>query len=329
VQDIRWVISTSRENSSNILVRFRDLSARVFDKRINDLRRELQNKANDELPAEAEDPHILEVTTSNGFPSAIVVVLGQADDEQLRRQARFIKEDLERITGVDKVLSIGLHDPEMQVELKPRELASRGLLATDVADALRLSFRDTFAGKSGIAGDDWLVRVTGTTVDPEELSSFQVASPRAPAALTALDEVAEIKRGREEAAQLVSFEGRSAVGLSVSKLSYTNTLELVENINAYIEEKNRQLEGSGINLVLSDDQTIQTRNAISVMESNAVLGLLLVLFVCWLFLGWRIAVMVSLGIVFSVCGTFWFLDIAGNTLNVSVLLGIVIVLGML
>jgi len=136
VQDIRWVISTTRENSSSILIRFRDLSEALFDKRINDVRREVQNKANDELPEDITDPHILEITTSSGFPTAMVVVEGQADDEKLRQQARVVKEDLERISGVDSVVSMGLQDPEMHVEFSPRELAARGLLATDIADSL-------------------------------------------------------------------------------------------------------------------------------------------------------------------------------------------------
>ncbi|MEM9690613.1 MAG: efflux RND transporter permease subunit, partial [Pseudomonadota bacterium] len=50
VKDIRYVESKSRENVSEILVRFRELSEREFDKRVTDLRREIQSKANDELP---------------------------------------------------------------------------------------------------------------------------------------------------------------------------------------------------------------------------------------------------------------------------------------
>jgi multidrug efflux pump subunit AcrB len=46
VADVRFVISTSRENISTILVRFREISERNFDKRMNDLRREIQNKPN-------------------------------------------------------------------------------------------------------------------------------------------------------------------------------------------------------------------------------------------------------------------------------------------
>ncbi|MFY8135596.1 MAG: efflux RND transporter permease subunit, partial [Aquimonas sp.] len=59
VQDVRWVISSSREGVSNILVRFREIDERTFDKRVNDVRREIQNKANAELPVEALDPDIL------------------------------------------------------------------------------------------------------------------------------------------------------------------------------------------------------------------------------------------------------------------------------
>ena len=43
VQDVKFVVSSSRESVSNILVRFREIPTRVFDKRVNDLRREIQN----------------------------------------------------------------------------------------------------------------------------------------------------------------------------------------------------------------------------------------------------------------------------------------------
>lgn len=82
-------------------------------------------------------------------------------------------------------------------------------------------------------------------------------------------------------------------------------------------------------LVLVDDQTIPTREAIGIMESNALLGFVLVLFVTWLFLGFRIAALTTIGIPFTLALTFWVLSGMGETLNVTVLLGIVIVLGML
>ncbi|HSO80900.1 MAG TPA: efflux RND transporter permease subunit, partial [Chromatiaceae bacterium] len=329
VQDVKFVVSSSREGVSNILVRFRDIPVRVFDKRVNDLRREIQNKANAELPAETLDPEIQEITTSNGFPTAMVVLTGQADDEPLRAAARGVKEDLEQIPGVDQVLALGFQDPELLVEFSPPALAARGLTAADLARGLGLWFRDTFAGKVQTQGGEWLVRVSGATPDPELLAEFHLQPPAAAGARVPLDAVAKVRRGRDDPRQLASLGGQPGVMLSVNKIGYTNTLELVGRVRDYLERKNAVLAGSGLKLVLADDQTVATREALGIMQSNAIVGLLLVLVTSWLFLGSRISALVALGVVFSVMGTFVLLDAVGFSLNVSVLLGIVIVLGML
>ena len=110
VKDMKFVLSTSRDSISNILVRFNQIDERLFDKRLIDLRREVQNTYTDELPQDAEDPVVYEIGTSNAFPTAMIVVTSQGDDENLRRQARNIKKDLERIRGVDRVDDVGLSD---------------------------------------------------------------------------------------------------------------------------------------------------------------------------------------------------------------------------
>jgi multidrug efflux pump subunit AcrB len=329
VADIRFVLSSSRENVSSILVRFRDISERVFDKRISDLRREIQNKARAELPPEVkDDPRILEITTSNGFPTAQVLLTGRADDETMRSAAHAIRTDLERLTGVDLVFALGQHDPELQVEFEPGKLAARGLNAAHLADSVRGWFRDTFAGKTRAGDDAWIVRIIGQDADPEYLARLTVALPgggeRVP-----IDALASVARARATPTRLASTEGNPAVLFSVTKKSYTNTLELVERIQSYVAQKNPLLAPSGLRLRLTDDQTVPTRAAIGVMESNALLGLALVLAVCWVFLGVRVSILVALGIPFSLAGGFAVLYATGFTLNISVLLGVVIVLGML
>jgi len=329
VQDIRFVSSSSRDGVSNILVRFRELSERQFDKRLTDLRREIQSKTNDELPDDVEDPYVLEITSSNGFPTASVLLIGQADDETLRRQARIVRDELERLKGVDRVQAFGFNEPELQVEVDPRALAANGLTAANVADQLRESFLDVSAGNVDVNDEEWIVRVEAKTTDPEELAGFLLAPPAEPQRKIPLDRVATVRQGREEAQEAVSSGGQPAVFMSITKIAFTNTLELVDRINAYIDDKNAVLDELGLVLFLSDDQTVQTRSALDVMQTNAGLGLVLVLGVCWLFLGMRIAAYVTLGLAFSIAGTFFVLNVTGNTLNVSVLLGIVIVLGML
>ncbi|MEW6590588.1 MAG: efflux RND transporter permease subunit [Pseudomonadota bacterium] len=326
--DIRFVSSTSRDNSSIILVRFREVSERQFDKHVTDLRRLVQNKYNSDLPDDAREPDVQELTTSNGFPTAMVLLTGPADDERLRRTARQIQDDIERLPGVDRVLATGQGDPELRVEFSPYEAAARGLSADQIADAVRAWFRDTFAGRARVGEDDWLVRVIGQQADADYLGRLTLLSPQlgTPVPLSTL---ATVETARARAASLASSNGQPAVMLAVTKKSQVNTLKLVADINRYIAEREAALQPGGYRLMLFDDQTVPTKQAIGVMESNALIGLFIVLGLCWLFLGSRLALLVSLGIPFSLAGAFAILYAFDFTLSIPVLLGIVIALGML
>ncbi|GIX22148.1 MAG: multidrug ABC transporter [Gammaproteobacteria bacterium] len=326
VDDIRFVNSTSAPGLSTILVRFEDIDTRLFDKRVAELRREVQN-ARRELPEEVvDDPYVLEITSANGFPTAQVVVSGVARDENLRAQARRVRDGLERLDGVSQVYAYGFTEPELHVVLEPERLAAAGLTATAVVDALRLGYRDVAAGRIGVGEDTWLVRLPGADDDPETLARHPLITR---AGTIELGQVARVFRSHERPDRLVSHEGRPAVLLSVIKTADTNTLELIERINAYIAERRALRASTGVEVALLDDQTEVTRNALEVMQTNALLGLILVLLIAWAFLGLPMALLTAAGIPFILCATFWLLYAAGETLNVVVLLGVVIALGML
>jgi len=324
VDDVRFVISNTREGMSDISVRFEEIDERTFDKRLNDLRREVQNRANSDLPEEAGEPFVLEFTTANQFPTAMVVLDGPADDETLRREARLVRDDLARLRGVDAVDTAGLQTPEIQVEFDPAQLSAHGITPARLADAVRAQFRDVAAGDLQLGGQTWLVRLLGTDRDPGHLARLTLDADG-----TTIDDLARVQRGRETPAKLARHAGRPAVLLSLSKKPNANTLDLVARVEDYIAARNSLLAPYGMHLQLLDDQTVPTREALRVMQNNAALGLLLVILITWLFLGAHIAGFIGIGIPFTLAGTFWLLTAVGETLNQSVLLGIVIVLGML
>lgn len=326
VKDIKYVSSNSRESISSILVRFNDLSVREFDKRMVDLRREIQNKASQEFPPEIEDPVVMEITTSNGFPTAMVAVHGIAGGEQLRSIAAQLRTDLRDIRGVDSLIATGLSEPELHVDFDPRALEVRGANATQVSDAVAGWFRNTLGGRTRVADHEWLVRLEGKTADPEVMA--QIAVPNA-AGDFSLDKVARVSRGTEQVNQRVTYNDQPAIIFAVTKQAQANTLELVDTLRKFAADKNAVLASQGVQLALIDDQTHPTRNAISIMETNALYGWILVMAVCWVFLGSRIAALVALGIPFSLAGTFFVLGLIDSTLNLTVLLGVVIALGML
>ena len=325
ISDIKFVSSVSREGISNILVRFHDIPERVFDKRVADLRREVQN-AESELPDEASSPFIFEVTSANAFPSAVLAVAGMADDENLRRQGEIIKKELERMIGVDRILATALNDPELQINFLPERLEAAGITPGQLSDTLISSFKDIAAGNTRVNDQNWLVRIIGRDSNPEYLAGLPVLGAHGEVTLGSL---AEVVRAREKAGAIVRYNGEPAIMLAITKKENANTLELVERITAYIDERNRFSTGTGVTLTLIDDQTEITRSALLTMQTNALIGLLMVLLVTWAFLGRRIALLTTIGIPFILAGTFWALHGLGQSLNVTVLLGVVISLGML
>lgn len=325
IQDVRYVSSVSREGVSSIMVRFRDLSIREFDNRMADLRREVLAKVED-LPDDIRQPEIVEITSANAFPAATVVAWAHSDDAVLQRETQKIRNDLERITGVDRVAVAGARDPELRVEFHPERLVGLGVSPVDLADSVSAYFRDLSAGKVVIGDQRWLVRLSGTSNDPGLLEQFPIVTADGEIPLRT---VAEVDEGLEDAQQLVRYQGRPAVLFWISKKEKANNLELLGRVNDYIAGKNRFTRSSGVSLALLDDQTTSTRAAIQVMESNALFGLVLVLVSVGLFLGWRTAIIAGIGIPFALAGTFLAVLLLGQTLNTTVLLAIVISLGML
>ncbi len=325
VGDVRFSKSESRAGFSRIIVRFGSLGEDDFDDRVAELRREIQNRAA-ELPDAAPTPELLQVDSDNQKPTALLLVVGQAYDTVLRRTADRAADDIERFASVQRVDRLGLREPELQVLFDAARVQGLGVSTAGLSDTIRAYFRDSAVGSLEFGEQDWLVRLAGTRNDPAYLENLPIiaASGEVP-----LRSVATVVRGLDEPSELVQYLDQPAVLLAIYKDADSNLLALVDRVDAYAAAHNDDAAATGVSLVMLDDQTGVTRRALAVMESNALVGLALVLVVTWALLGWRIAISASLGIPFALAGTLAFAALLGETLNVVVLLGLVISLGML
>ncbi len=325
VDDLDFVSSYSREGLASVLVRFEDIPSQVFERRLGDLRREV-NTAESEFPDEATDPVFIEITSSNAFPAATLALVGSGDDDSLREQAVLIEKELERRERIDRIDTQGMADPEIRIEFDATRIAALGLSPSDVATTVQTYFQDLAAGELDVAGSSWLVRLKGKSTDAFDLNRFPILGRDGS---VRIGDVARVTRTQAERSELVRYEGKPSVLLAVMKAEGANTLELVDEVKDYIETRNALEAVTGTRLVLIDDQTIPTRKALNIMQNNALIGLMLVLVVAWIFLGFKIAALTAIGIPFILAGTFWILQGMDQTLNVTVLLGVVIALGML
>jgi len=327
IRDIKFVSSTSRNGVSNILLRFNELSEREFDKRIADVRREIQNVATDKLPEEAIDPQVVEITSSNGFPTAIVMLTAERRDDSLRRYSSTLRKALEQLPGVDQALLSGAEKPELHIAFDPNWLSGLGITPTDISETVRSYFRDRSIGDISTDNGKWSIRLEGTSGSLENLESMPILSSNG---VVSLGSVATIYRSSAEPQVLALHRGDPSIMYSLSKQEGANTLDLVSNLRRFIESENQKIQKLGYQLVLIDDQTVTTKDAIGLMQNNALIGLFFVVLVSWMFLGARIALLTSIGIPFTLAGTFFLLNVTEfTTLNNSVLLGVVIALGMI
>lgn len=325
VGGVRFSSSTSREHYAILMLRFEDSSARVLEQRLNDLRREVQ-LAGRMLPEGAQTPTVLEITTSSSFPTAMVVVDAASADGSLCRLAREASEALGRLPGVDQVHALGLRSPELQVDFHPDRLRAHGVRPDTLMSTLREQLQAASAGTANVDGSDYLLRVLGADPDVHSVAALPVRSKHGEIAIA---EVAEVRRGIEPPREMVRHAGNQAVLLAITKRPDASALSVVQAVNDWIATRNRAQPAEGPRLHLLDDQSHVAAAAIGVMESNALIGLALVLAITWLFLGARMAWVIALGVPFALAGTFFAMHMLGQTLNVATLLGLVIALGML
>ena len=281
VDDLDFVSSYSREGLASILVRFEDIPTNSFERRLGDLRREV-NTAEGQFPDEAADPIFIEITSSNAFPAATLALVGSGDDDSLREQAVLIEKELERRGRIDRIDTQGMADPEIRVEFDATRIAALGLSPSDVATTVQTYFQDLAAGELDVAGSNWLVRLKGKSTNAFDVNRFPILGRDGS---LRVGDVARVTRTQAERSELVRYEGKPSVLLAVMKAEGANTLELIDEVKDYIETHNELEAVTGTRLVLIDDQTIPTRKALNIMQNNALIGLMLVLVVAWIFWG--------------------------------------------
>ncbi|MEW5787563.1 MAG: efflux RND transporter permease subunit [Pseudomonadota bacterium] len=322
VPDLGLVSATSRDNVATLLVRFKDLARGRFERRLAALDREIRQAAAS-FPKEARPPQVVELTSSNFFPTAMVVVSGAAADGRVCDLAEATRRELERLPGVGRVWAYGMRNRELAVNFDPAALARENVSLADLTQAVADQSRSLPAGIAKLEGRRYALRVEGLPANPDFLAELPIRDARG--RLVPLSSLASLSVGLAPPRELVQLDGRPAVLLSVTKAENVNTLELTRAVREVIAQRN-QAFGADV-LTLLDDQSAVTREAIGIMEVNALFGLAVVLAVTWFFLGGRMALLTSLGVPFALAGMFLALHLLGQTLNVSVLLGVAIVLG--
>ena len=325
IKDIQFIQSSSRSNVSFITLRFEDIASELFRDHLQKLRREVQNVYSEQLPDTATDPQINSLSSAS-FPSAFVVAKAERYDDAFRRYLSDSKKVIERLQGVDDAEVTGISDPELHIAFYPDRLVGLGLTPADLSDTMASYFRDLSIGDVDQDQRKLVIRLSGTSGSLDDVRKFPIISSKG---VVELGDLADVYYTSAKRSTWVQHRTEPAALFTISRQIGGNELEILQQLRQFIATENQRQKSKGIEWVLIDDQTVTTRDAISMMQSNAMIGLALVVLVSYLFLGGRIAFLTTIGIPFTLCGTFIVLAAMGKSVNNTSLLGVVVALGMI
>ncbi|RKU23816.1 hypothetical protein C6503_02415 [Candidatus Poribacteria bacterium] len=324
VNKINLMLSNSSEGRSIISVDFEEMSDRDFDKELENLRTAV-DQVND-LPEEIlDDPKVQELDVSSGFPMLTIVVGGNISEKQMRDVAENLKDEILDIKNIASVQIAGFREREIWVEVDPDRLQAYQLPIAAVITALGASNLNLPAGTMELGNTEFMVRTMGEFANPDTIKDTIIAVQPTGTPLR-LSDVATVSDTYEDARTLSRINGKPSISLSVQKKSEGNTIALVAKLRELVEKRRGDLP-EGTELTAVNDYSVILKERLGILETNAFFGLVLVVLMLLLFIGWRNAVFAALGIPVAFMATFWFMSIAGYSLSGVSLFGLILVVG--
>ena len=262
------------------------------------------------------------------YEYALVDKTGRHDLAQLRSiQDWFLRFELKAVPGVAEVASIGGMVKQYQVVVDPQKLASYGVTAGDVSDALKRANQEVGGGVVEMAEAEYIVRATGylKTFDDFRAVPIRTAAGGIP---VSLGDVATVQVGpdmRRGIAEL-NGEGEVAGGVIVMRQG-KNAREVIEGVRTKLAELKASLP-PGVEIVTTYDRSGLIDRAVENLTSKLFEEFLIVALVCGLFL-WhaRSALVAILTLPLGILIAFIIMRVQGLNANILSLGGIAIAIG--
>ncbi|MEZ5936745.1 MAG: efflux RND transporter permease subunit [Hyphomonadaceae bacterium] len=322
--DIEQLASDVTLGVSTTVVQFR--IGADLQKAKDDVRSRVDQIIND-LPQDIQPPRIEALDFTGGTLMSFAVSNPDLSPTEL---AWFIDDTIARrlqaVKGVGQVGRVGGVDREINVVLDPVRMASLGVTAAQVNNALRANYRNYGGGRVQVGGSETIIRAEGETDSVDKLRTLSIPLPNG--SYIELQDVAEVGDGSAEQRGFARLNGRPVAGFRVVKVDKASEVDVENGVYSAIAE----LEAANPNLKITKIFSItdDTRANFKATEAVLVEGMFLAAFVVFLFLrDWRSTLIAAAAMPLSLIPTFFVIAMLGFSLNVVTLLALTLVIGIL
>ena len=243
---------------------------------------------------------------------------------ELKPIANQVEDELLQLSNVSLVVNDVPLD-EIAIEIEPDTLRQYNLTLSDVANAVRRYSANFSAGQLKTDAGVISVRVENQFYSGEEFRQIPVKIG-ANGAKVLLQDIAIIKDQFVEGERYFKFNGENAVYLSVKATEEQNIIPVADSVKAYMDQKNKELP-LGVRLEPLMDMTYYLNARLDMMKANLFQGAILVAIMLSLFLRFKLALWVMIGLPVCFLGAMMLMPLFGITINIVSLFAFIMVLG--
>ncbi|MBC8876298.1 MAG: efflux RND transporter permease subunit [Planctomycetes bacterium] len=319
VEGIREITSEAREGRGRVFIELvagqeRMKALQDIDQAVNRIRT---------FPDQIEKPEVS--LRSRQREAMQLAIYGPIDIWALRKLAEQLRDQLQANEQITQVELRRVPQYVTHVEIPRQRLREYGLTLPAVADIIRTSSQDVAAGSVQTGAGEILLRVKARKQWADEFAKIEVVAGR-DGALVTLGDIATIRDGFEEVGFHSQFSQTPSIELDIYRIGSQSPMEIAEAV----EETMREFETilpPGVKWRVDRNNAEEFRRRLNLVMENAVLAVGIVLLILALFLEFRLAFWVMMGMAISFIGGLLFLPVADVSVNMISLFGFLVVLG--
>ncbi len=319
LEGVKEVTATASEGRG--LVRAELLADSDHSKVYQDIKQEVDRITT--FPEEAEEPDV--TLQSRRRDVMNIEVLGDVPDRTLREVAEHVRDRLLQSPGVTQVDFTGDRKFEIHVEVPEVNLRTYGLSLTEIANRIRSASVEVGSGKIETAGGEILLRVSDRRDWAREFARIPIVTTPA-GAVVYLEDIGTVSEGFEEADRHRTFDGKRSIGINVYRVGDQTPIGVSEAVHEILPDIMAELP-PGVQVAIRDDDSEIYRQRLTLLLKNAFYGLVLVLLLLGLFLEFKLAFWVTMGIPTSFLGGLLFLSGMGVSINMISMFAFIVALG--
>ena len=294
-----------------------------MDEAYNDVVDRLE-RAMPDLPDEVERYWVFKFNPADQPVLWAGITFPDVVDDPYHLVNKVIVPRIERIPGVASVDQWGVDGRRIFIDYDRERMLSHGV---DIGSVQRKLAGDNFQMSGGRIVQDGSVRQVRSLARIDDVETFERYPLRDDGLV--LGDIADVSFRGLVSADIDRVNGQQAAALAIRKESSANTVEVTRAIQEALDDLAEDPRAAGSSFFVFFDQGELIGGAVGTLRDAALTGGLLSVIILWLFLReWRMTLLISASIPFSMLITVMVLYFRGDTLNLIAMMGLLLAVGM-